>query len=129
MEKSRWTGASQEQTTGTREEGWGWGGYSISGSAALVIYHSASLGKRKQLAIDCTPPPNPTRPATTYPSHVGCCLQNCSKHQAKFAHDDILMLQHQHNCSFNTLCCYCTTKYEQGNTESLILVTVFACLA
>lgn len=42
-----WTGASQERTTGARE-----GGYSISGYAALIIYHRGTLSKRRQPTID-----------------------------------------------------------------------------
>lgn len=85
----------------------GTGGYSISGSAALIIYHRRSLGARKQPTIDCRhwwkragaerTPSNPTPPAASHPSHAGCSLQNCSKHPAKHARHNISpILTRQH---------------------------------
>lgn len=47
------TAGRELHKSGPQGQGRG-GGYSISGSAALIIYHSTSLGKTKQPTIDCT---------------------------------------------------------------------------
>lgn len=70
-------------------QGQGRGGYSISGSGALIIYHSRSLGKKRQPTIDYThgnklaqterhpkPPPRPkSLPPRSFMLPSTSCIQ------------------------------------------------------
>lgn len=93
MEKS-WLDGSFTRADHRNKGGAGWGGgFSISGSAALIIYHRTCLGEEKQPTIDCAHwckwaegwrTPTPTAPSTP-----GRWSTNCSKHQAKQVHNNV----------------------------------------
>lgn len=133
MEKS-WLDGSFTRADHRDKGGAGWGGgFSISGSAALIIYHRTCLGEEKQPTIDCahwcqwaegrrTPPP--TAPST--PGRCGLMTTNCSKHQAKQVRNNVSLVlwrRYRQKCSFNTVHCQCNTQYKQGDSESLLLIT------
>lgn len=133
MEKS-WLDGSFTRADHRDKGGAGWGGgFSISGSAALIIYHRTCLGEEKQPTIDCAHwckwAEGRRTPTPTAPSTPGRCSTNCSKHQAKQVHNNVslvFMRRYHQNFSFNTLL-VCYTQDKQGNSESPRLVTRMEC--
>lgn len=129
MEKSRLDGSFTRADH--RDKG---GGYSISGSAALIIYHSRSLGKKKQPTIDCThwrkwaeAEQTPAAPTPSHPSHVLCCGRQTVQN----------IKQNKHTTEFPSFSCanvaitvvithlsrQCNSQYEQGDTVRILLIT------